>query len=94
MTYKTLPFNFTDMRIISDSIAFLHQCKADGFTTQALNQIESLPEQSLIFSFCNEAARRTFEIAKLTPAKQSIFLCGACVRGLGTERALRSRLNT
>ena len=73
MTYKTLPFNFTDMRIISDSIAFLHQCKADGFTTQALNQIESLPEQSLIFSFCNEAARRTFEIAKLTPAKQSIF---------------------
>lgn len=70
---KIIPFDFRESWVISDSHSFLQRCRAQGFNTKPLGEITTLPERSIIFSFCNEAARRTFEAAKNTPTKQSIF---------------------
>ncbi|GAB6407968.1 hypothetical protein [Pseudomonas sp. MHK4] len=69
---KTL-FGEDTPSIISDSKSFLHECSKLGFTIANISEIESLPENSIIFSFTNAAAKLTFEIAKNTQIKKSIF---------------------
>ena len=80
-------FDWNAFWVISDNDTFLQHCCALGFHTQALSQIENLPVQSLIFSFCNDAAQRTFELAKITPRKQSIF-CAVHVFEASVKSAL------
>ena len=84
---NNVPFNLKDSWIVSDNTIFLQRCTAQGFKTQSLNEIEFLPAQSLVFAFCNEAARRTFEIAKQTPAKRSVF-CAVYVFEASVKSAL------
>lgn len=87
MPAKTALFDLKTFWIISDNGTFLQHCCARGFRTRSLSQIEQLPAQSLIFSFCNDAARQTFELAKNTPRKQSIF-CAVHVFEASVESAL------
>ena len=87
MPANNVPFNLKDSWIVSDNTIFLQRCTAQGFKTQSLNEIEFLPAQSLVFAFCNEAARRTFEIAKQTPAKRSVF-CAVYVFEASVKSAL------
>lgn len=86
---KISPFNSHESWVISDDPIFLQHCAAQGFTTRLLSQIDSLPAQSIIFSFCNEAAKRTFDIAKNTPVQQSIF-CATHVFEPSVNNALYS----
>ena len=73
MSHNKTPFDLNELWVISDNDTFLQRCTASGFKTQALLKIDYLPTQSLVFSFSNEAAKRTFDIAKNTPSKKSIF---------------------
>ncbi len=73
MPKKIAPLDFKDTWVVSDNDDFLQQCTAAGFNTQSLNQIENLPACSVVFSFCNDAARKTFDIAKHASNKQSVF---------------------
>lgn len=73
MPTKIAPLDFKDSWVISDNDDFLRECTAVGFNTQSLSQIEHLPACSVVFSFCNDAARKTFDIAKHASSKQSIF---------------------
>ena len=87
MPANNFPFNLKNSWIVSDNNIFLQRCTAQGFNTQSLNEIEYLPAQSLVFAFCNEAARRTFEITKQTPAKKSVF-CAVHVFEASVKSAL------
>ena len=89
MSPSKTPFDLSELWVISDNDTFLQQCTASGFKTQALSKIDRLPAQSLIFSFCNEAAKRTFDIAKNTPSKKSIF-CATHVFDASVTSALYS----
>lgn len=59
--------------ITSDSIPFLEHCANHHFTTKDLMQTESLPQNSLVFSFSDIAAKKTFELARLSSRKRCIF---------------------
>ena len=66
-------FGHEEPTIIADSNEFLEECSRLGFPTTNIAKIKNLPRNSIIFSFTNEAARQTFEIAKSTEHKKSIF---------------------
>lgn len=89
MLHEKTPFDLNELWVISDNDTFLQRCTASGFKTQALHKIEYLPAQSVIFSFCNDAAKRTFDIAKNTPSKKSIF-CATHVFDASVTSALYS----
>ncbi|WP_160109393.1 hypothetical protein [Pseudomonas izuensis] len=59
--------------IIADSETFLQECSKLGFETANIFDIDRLPQNSIIFSFTNDAAKLTFEIAQSTKLKKSIF---------------------
>lgn len=77
MSMHTL-FGSEDFSILADSERFLDTCSVLGLKTANLAEIETLPRNSIIFSFSNIAAKRTLEIAQATPTKKSIF-CAAQV---------------
>ncbi|WP_343327506.1 hypothetical protein [Pseudomonas putida] len=82
-------FGGEDISIISDSEYFLDECSKLGFKTANISSIERLPKHSIIFSFTNNAAKSTFEIAKNTQSKKSIF-CALQVFDPSIDSALYS----
>lgn len=66
-------FGQEELSIISDSEDFLRECAYLGFNTANISEIEKLPKNSIIFSFSNDAAKLTFDIAKNTKNKKSVF---------------------
>ena len=66
-------FGQGELSIISDSEDFLRECAHLGFNTENISEIEKLPKNSIIFSFSNDAAKLTFDIAKNTKNKKSVF---------------------
>ena len=66
-------FGQEELSIISDSEDFLRECAHLGFNTENISEIEKLPKNSIIFSFSNDAAKLTFDIAKNTKNKKSVF---------------------
>ena len=66
-------FGQGELSIISDSEDFLRECGHLGFNTANISEIEKLPKNSIIFSFSNDAAKLTFDIAKNTRNKKSVF---------------------
>lgn len=66
-------FGNEKISIIADSREFLGDCAHLGFDTAHVSELESLPKNSIIFSFSNDAAKMTFELAKKTKHKKSIF---------------------
>lgn len=66
-------FGQEELSIISDSKDFLRECAHLGFNTANISEIEKLPKNSIIFSFSNDAAKLTFDIAKNTKNKKSVF---------------------
>ncbi|MBV4472843.1 M29 family metallopeptidase [Pseudomonas botevensis] len=66
-------FGDEEPSIIADSDSFLQECKLWGFKTANISELMELPKSSIVFSFSNAAAKRTFEIAKNTKTKKSIF---------------------
>lgn len=71
-------FGQEDVAVIADSPDFLNECSMLELNTLSLTNITTLPKNSIIFSFSNNAAKRTFELAKNTKIKKSIF-CAAQV---------------
>lgn len=59
--------------IIADSREFLEECERLGFHTAHLSELQNLPKNSIVFSFSNDAAKMTFELAKKTENKKSVF---------------------
>lgn len=59
--------------IIADSEDFLRECKHLGFNTANISDLANLPKNSIVFSFSNDAAKMTFELAKNTKNKKSVF---------------------
>lgn len=82
-------FGGADISIIADSEYFLEECSKLGFKTAKISSIERLPKHSIIFSFTNDAAKSTFEIAKNTQSKKSIF-CAMQVFDPSIDSALYS----
>ncbi|CAI8805089.1 hypothetical protein [Pseudomonas sp. IT-P291] len=72
-TMITTLFGQEEPSIIADFEEFLQECAKLGFKTLNISDIDSLPKNSIIFSFTNNAAKKTFEIAKNTKHKKSIF---------------------
>ncbi|WP_454562285.1 hypothetical protein [Pseudomonas sp. AIG] len=66
-------FNHEEFSIIADSNEFLRECELLGFATANIAQLEAFPKNSIVFSFSNEAAKKTFEIARKTERKKIIF---------------------
>ena len=66
-------FGQEEFSIISDSEEFLSACLLLKLNTVNIFKIEKLPINSIIFSFSNEAAKKTFEIAKQTEHKRCVF---------------------
>jgi len=66
-------FGRGELSIISDSEDFLRECGHLGFNTENISEIDKLPKNSVIFSFSNDAAKLTFDIAKNTKNKKSVF---------------------
>ncbi|WLH13173.1 hypothetical protein [Pseudomonas hefeiensis] len=66
-------FGPEDFWILADSHKFLNACGNQGLNILHLSETETLPRNSIIFSFSDSAAKRTLEIAKATPEKRSIF---------------------
>ncbi|MDI3355419.1 hypothetical protein MO767_13800 [Pseudomonas sp. UYIF39] len=66
-------FGQGELSIISDSEDFLRECAHQGFNTAHISEIEKLPKNSIIFSFSNDAAKLTFDIAKNTKNKKCVF---------------------
>lgn len=66
-------FGQEDLSIIADSEDFLRECARQGFNTANIYELEKLPKNSIVFSFSNDAAKMTFELAKNTERKKSIF---------------------
>lgn len=71
-------FGSEEIWIVADSQEFLDACASQGLNTAHLHQLSTLPRNTIIFSFSNNAAKLTLEIAKVTPVKKSIF-CAAQV---------------
>ena len=72
-TMITTLFGQEEPSIIADFGEFLQECSNLGFKTLNISDIDRLPKNSIIFSFTNDAAKKTFEIAKNTKHKKSIF---------------------
>ena len=66
-------FGHEELSIISDSEDFLRECTFLGFNTANISKLEKLPKNSIVFSFSNNAAKTTFELAKNTENKKSVF---------------------
>ncbi|KJZ34104.1 hypothetical protein [Pseudomonas fluorescens] len=66
-------FGQEDLTIIADSEDFLRGCALQGFNTANIYELKKLPKNSIVFSFSNDAAKMTFELAKNTERKKSIF---------------------
>lgn len=66
-------FGQEDITIIADSENFLKECSKLGYKTANISNTDRLPKNSIIFSFTNDAAKLTFEIAKGTQSKKCIF---------------------
>ncbi|MBC8997232.1 hypothetical protein IAI51_11890 [Pseudomonas sp. N40(2020)] len=66
-------FRDEEFSIIADSNAFLSECALQGFRTANISELTQLPNNSIVFSFSNDAAKAMFEIAKNTQSKKSIF---------------------
>lgn len=66
-------FDHEKPSIIADSEIFLTQCALLGFDTANISKLDKLPKNSIVFSFSNDAAKKTFELAKNTASKKSIF---------------------
>ncbi len=73
-TMITTLFGQEEPSIISDFEEFLQECSKLGFNTLNISDIDSLPKNSIIFSFTNFAAKKTFEIAKNTKHKKVSFV--------------------
>lgn len=71
-------FGQGELSIISDSEDFLRECAHLGFNTANISEIEKLPKNSIIFSFSNDAAKLTFDIAKNTKNKKAFFAQRKC----------------
>ncbi|UWF51617.1 hypothetical protein NYP20_11875 [Pseudomonas sp. N3-W] len=82
-------FGHESFSVVADSDEFLRECTCLGFNTAHVSELEILPRHSLVFSFSNEAARLTFDIAKKTESKKSIF-CAAQVFDPSLSSALYS----
>jgi hypothetical protein len=66
-------FGQEKLSIIADSEDFLRECALLGFNTASISELEKLPKNSIVFSFSNDAAKKTFELAKNTKSKKSVF---------------------
>ncbi|CAI8983220.1 3-oxoacyl-ACP synthase [Pseudomonas sp. IT-P253] len=66
-------FGHEELSIIADSEDFLKKCAHLGFNTTNIYELEKLPKNSIVFSFSNDAAKMTFELAKNTESKKSVF---------------------
>lgn len=88
MMMNTL-FGKEEFSIIADSVELLGKCSQLGFKTANISNTDTLPKNSIIFSFTNDAAKLTFELAKHTKNKKSIF-CAAQVFDPSIESALYS----
>ncbi|WP_323166922.1 hypothetical protein [Pseudomonas atacamensis] len=71
---------FDDHRysIIADSDDFLEECKLLGLDTANISLLKEFPANCIVFSFTNEAAKKTFEIAK-KPLRNKIIFCATQV---------------
>lgn len=66
-------FGHEELSIIADSEDFLRECALLGFNTANIFELEKLPKNSIVFSFSNDAAKMTFDLAKNTKSKKSVF---------------------
>jgi len=66
-------FGHEELSIIADSEHFLRECSLLGFNTANIFELEKLPKNSIVFSFSNDAAKMTFDLAKNTKSKKSVF---------------------
>ena len=66
-------FGHEELSIIADSEDFLRECALLGFNTANIFELEKLPKNSIIFSFSNDAVKMTFDLAKNTKSKKSVF---------------------
>ncbi len=66
-------FRGEELTIVSDSEEFLGVCSKLGCKTAVLSQVLTLPPSCVVFSFTDNAAKSTFDIAKDTVNKQTIF---------------------
>lgn len=78
MTHIKTLFGEEEFWIVADSQDFLDECEHQGLNTAYLHKLSTLPRNSVVFSFSNDAAKLTLEIAKATPVKKSVF-CAAQV---------------
>jgi hypothetical protein len=85
----TTLFGEEEISIIADSEDFLTECSRSGFKTDHIFNLDTLPKNSVIFSFSNEAAKLTFELAKNTKSRKVIF-CATQVFEPSLEAALYS----
>lgn len=69
------PFEFNNSVVLSDSEMFLESCAERGLNTQTLSAVERLPECSLVFSFSDDAARRTFVLARNSSKSRRCIFC-------------------
>ncbi|CAI8712218.1 3-oxoacyl-ACP synthase [Pseudomonas sp. IT-P100] len=66
-------FGREELLIISDSNDFLRECALQGLNTANIFELKKLPRNSIVFSFSNDAAKMTFDLAKNTESKRSVF---------------------
>ncbi|MGH8330651.1 MAG: hypothetical protein ACRER3_21005, partial [Pseudomonas fluorescens] len=66
-------FGHEELSIIADSEDFLRESALLGFNTANIFELEKLPKNSIVFSFSNDAAKMTFNLAKNTKSKKSVF---------------------
>lgn len=88
-TAITTLFGQDEPTIVADSEIFLQECSKLGLKTSNIANIKKLPTNSIIFSFTNDAAKLTFDLAKNTQDKKIIF-CAAQVFDPTLEAALYS----
>ena len=79
--------DITGSVILYDSVPFLEQCAQQNFITKDITKTNHLDENSIVFSFTDNAAKRTFELAKLANKKRCIF-CPIHVFEASTKNAL------
>ncbi|AZF33550.1 N-acetylglucosamine-6-phosphate deacetylase [Pseudomonas sp. R4-35-07] len=70
---KTTVLDKGNLVITSDSPQFLEYCSLQHFTTKNIMQAQSLDQNSLVFSFSDCAAKKTFDLARLTDKKRCVF---------------------
>ncbi|XVO86264.1 hypothetical protein ACQ9Y2_21305 [Pseudomonas palleroniana] len=70
---RTLFLDMKDWVIFSDSTSFLKHCDQNNLLTNNIMNADSQAKNSIVFSFSDSAAKKTFELAKLTAKKRCIF---------------------